>query len=53
MASSPLWTTRLDPKGENGPAGSVRVELLLAKSGRPDDRIAFQKNAFWLQPKGL
>ena len=33
LASSPLWTTHFDPKGENGPAGSVRVELQLAHQG--------------------
>jgi hypothetical protein len=51
LASSPLWTTHFDPKGENGPAGSVRVELQLAKRDRPDDRSAFHKEEFWLQPK--
>jgi hypothetical protein len=51
LASSPLWTTHFDPKGENGPAGSVRVELQLAHQSRPDDRSAFHKEEFWLQPK--
>ena len=36
MASSPEWTTHFDPKGDNGPAGSVRVELQLAHRDRPD-----------------
>jgi len=51
LASSPLWTTHFDPKGENGPAGSVRVELQLAHRDRPDDRSAFHKEEFWLQPR--
>jgi len=56
LASSPLWTTHFDPKGENGPAGSVRVELQLAHQGGPvdrhhDDRRAYHKEEFWLQPK--
>ena len=51
LASSPLWTTHFDPKGENGPAGSVRVESQLAHQSRPDDRSAFHKEEFWLQPK--
>jgi hypothetical protein len=51
LASSPQWTTRFDPKGENGPAGSVRVELQLAKRNEPDDRRAYHKEEFWLQPK--
>lgn len=50
IASSPLWTTHFDPQGENGPAGSVRVELQLAHQDRPDDRRAFHKEEFWLQP---
>ncbi len=51
LASSPLYTAHLDPKGENGPAGSVRVEVLRAKSGRAGDRRAYYKEEFWLQPK--
>jgi len=51
LASSPLWTTHFDPKGENGPAGSVRVELQVAKRDRPDDCSAYHKEEFWLQPK--
>ena len=56
LASSPLWTTHFDPKGENGPAGSVRVELQLASTtgqstGHVDDRSAYHKEEFWLQPK--
>jgi hypothetical protein len=51
LASSPLWTTHVDPKGENGPAGSVRVESQLAHKGGPHDRSAFHKVEFWLQPK--
>ena len=51
LASSPLWTTHFDPKGENGPAGSVRVESLLAHQGGPHDHSAFHKVEFWLQPK--
>ena len=34
LASSPLWTAHFDPKGENGPAGSVRVELQLRATRR-------------------
>jgi hypothetical protein len=51
LASSPLYTAHLDPKGENGPAGSVRVELLLANQGGPTDRRTYHKEEFWLQPK--
>ncbi len=51
MASSPLWTTHFDAKGENGPAGCVRVELQLAKNGGAGDRNAYHKEEFWLQPK--
>jgi hypothetical protein len=51
LASSPLWTTTFDPKGENGPAGSVRVELQLAHQDRPHDRSSFHREEFWLQPK--
>lgn len=51
IASSPLCTARLDPKGENGPAGSVRVEVLRANQGRPADRRIYHKEEFWLQPK--
>jgi hypothetical protein len=51
LAASPLWTTHFDPKGENGPAGSVRVELQLAKSNTPEDGKAYHKEEFWLQPK--
>jgi hypothetical protein len=51
LASSRLYTARLDPKGENGPAGSVRVELLLANQGGPTDRRAYHKEEFWLEPK--
>jgi hypothetical protein len=51
LASSPLYTVHLDPKGENGPAGSVRVESLRAKQGGPNDRNSFHKEEFWLQPK--
>ena len=50
-ASSPLYTTHLDPKGENGPAGSVRVEVQIAHRDTPDDRSVFHKEEFWLQPK--
>ena len=51
LTSSPLWTVHLDPTGENGPAESVRVELLLAKSGGPVDRRTYHKQEYWLQPK--
>jgi len=51
LASSPLYTAHLDPKGENGPAGSVRVEVLLANQGRPADLRTYHKEEFWLQPK--
>jgi hypothetical protein len=57
LASSPLWTTHFDPTGENGPAGSVRVELQLARRDGPvdqfhvDDRRLYHKEEFWLQPK--
>ena len=51
LASSPLWTTHFDPKGENGPAGSVRVELQLAHQDGPLDRRAFHREEFWLQPR--
>jgi hypothetical protein len=51
LASSPLWTTHVDPKGENGPAGSVRVESQLAHTDHHNDHSAFHKVEFWLQPK--
>jgi hypothetical protein len=52
LAASPTWrTVRLDPKGEDGPPGTVRVVLQLEKQDTPDDRNAFHKTEFWLQPK--
>jgi hypothetical protein len=51
LSSQPWLTVRLDPKGENGPAGSVRVERLTAKGFRRDDRSVYHKEEFWLQPK--
>ncbi len=51
LASSPLYTAHLDPKGENGPAGSVRVEVMRAKRGEAVDRGAYHKEEYWLQPK--
>jgi len=50
-ASSSLVTAHLDPKGQNGPAGSVRVELLFTHQGRPTDRVTYNKEEYWLQPK--
>ncbi len=54
LASS-LVTAHLDPKGQNGPAGSVRVGLLYASRGGPDDTdrvtFPFSKQEYWLQPK--
>ena len=51
LTTSPFDTVRLDPKGENGPAGSVRVEILMAKQGGPAFRNMYHKEEFWLQPK--
>ena len=51
LASWPLYTVHLDPKGENGPAGSIRVELMRADQGGPNDRNAYRKEEFWLHPK--
>lgn len=51
LASSSRWTAHLDPKGENGPAGSIRVELRLASQGGPADQRAYHKEDFWLHPK--
>ena len=48
LASSPFWTTYFDPKGGNGPAGSVRVELY---QGAPDDPRTYYREEFWLEPK--
>jgi len=50
IAALPFWTTHFDPKGENGPAGSVRVEVQIAHRDRPDDRSTYHKEEFWLQP---
>ena len=50
LASSPLWTTHFDPKGENGPAGSVRVELQLAHQDGPLDRRAYHKRSSGCNP---
>jgi hypothetical protein len=51
LASSPLWTTHFDPQGENGPAGSVRVELQVAHRGGRYEHSAYHREEFWLQPK--
>ena len=51
MASSSLVTAHLDPQGQNGPAGSVRVELLYSHQGAPTDRVLLRKEEYWLQPK--
>ena len=51
MASSSLVTAHLDPKGQNGPAGSVRVVLLYSHRGAPTDRVLLRKEEYWLQPK--
>ena len=51
LASTPLFSVHLDPTGENGPAGSVRVERLFAEQGGPDDGSTAQKEEFWLQPE--
>ncbi|MBC8871449.1 MAG: anti-sigma factor [Planctomycetes bacterium] len=51
MASSSLVTAQLDPKGQDGPAGSVRVELLYSHQGAPNDRMLLRKEEYWLQPK--
>jgi len=51
MASSSLVTAHLDPKGQNGPAESVRVELRYSHQGAPTDRALLRKEEYWLQPK--
>jgi hypothetical protein len=51
VTASPDYTVRLDPKGENGPAGSVRVETRMAKHGGAAFRNMYHKEEFWLQPK--
>jgi hypothetical protein len=51
LASSSRRTARLDPKGENGPAGSVRVEVLWTNQGAPYDRNLYHRQEYWLQPK--
>ena len=51
LASTPLLTAHLDPTGENGPAGSVRVERLFAEQGGPADLSTAHKEEFWLQPE--
>jgi hypothetical protein len=51
LTSAAFLTVRLDLKGENGPAGSVRVERLIGDRGGRVDRNAFHKEEFWLQPK--
>ena len=51
LASTPLLTVHLDPTGENGPAGSVRVERLFAEQSGPADRSTYHKTEFWLQPE--
>ena len=50
-ASASLVTAHLDPKGQNGPAGSVRVELLYSHQGAATDRVLLRKEEYWLQPK--
>ena len=50
--SLPHYTAHLDPKGENGPAGSLRVELSRTKHGGPARPTeAYHKEEYWLQPK--
>ncbi len=51
LASAPFLTARLDPTGENGPAGSVRVERQIAERGGATDRRTYRKEEFWLQPE--
>jgi hypothetical protein len=50
LASASFFTARLDPKGENGPAGTARVERLLT-SREPKYHSAYHKEEFWLQPR--
>jgi hypothetical protein len=49
--SLPQYAAHLDPKGENGPPGSVRVVLQLAKRSGESDRRTYHKEEFWLHPK--
>jgi len=51
VAFSPQYTAHLDPKGENGPAGTVRVEIDRGKSDNANDRNSYHKEEYWLQPK--
>ena len=48
--SASLATTHFDPKGENGPFGSVRIEESFTYRRGPDTRV-FHKEQYWLQPK--
>jgi hypothetical protein len=50
LASASFYTAHLDPKGENGPPGSIRVvRLLTSRDARYHS--AFHKEEFWLQPR--
>jgi hypothetical protein len=52
LSSASFITVHLDLKGENGPAGSVRVERLIGYRGdNKFDSGTFHKEEFWLQPK--
>jgi len=51
VAFSPQYTALLDAKGENGPAGSVRIEVQRAKSDNANDRNSYHREEYWLQPK--
>jgi hypothetical protein len=49
-AKSGTWphcTIQLEPHGENGPAGSVRVEILISDARKP----LGHKQQFWLDPQ--
>ncbi len=51
-ASANIVPTHFDPKGENGPPGSVRIEeSSLTRRRGPDGRRVYHKEEYWLQPK--
>jgi hypothetical protein len=52
LTSVPVHTVRLDPHGENGPAGSVRLDVRFDKlrAGAMSDR-AYHRQQYWLEPK--
>ncbi len=50
LASTPFLTVHLDPTGENGPAGTVRVERLVTATGAAAVQST-DKEEFWLQPE--